>query len=167
MSESADDLSHHPSVTRVRHALAGLGVEGEFRILDAHARTAPLAAEQLGVPVGAIANSLLFAVEESGQSRPLLVLASGAHRVDTDKLAGELGVERIAKATPDFVRTHTGFAIGGVAPVGHPHPITTLVDVTLAQHQQIWAAGGHPRTVFATHYDELLRITAGGATEVN
>jgi prolyl-tRNA editing enzyme YbaK/EbsC (Cys-tRNA(Pro) deacylase) len=149
MSESADDLSHHPSVTRVRQALTGL------------------AAEQLGVPVGAIANSLLFAIEENGQLRPLLVLASGAHRVDTDKLAGELGVERIAKATPEFVRTHTGFAIGGVAPVGHLHPITTLVDVTLARHPRVWAAGGHPRTVFATHYDELLRITAGRATEVN
>jgi prolyl-tRNA editing enzyme YbaK/EbsC (Cys-tRNA(Pro) deacylase) len=110
---------------------------------------------------------LLFAIEENGQLRPLLVLASGAHRVDTDKLAGELGVERIAKATPEFVRTHTGFAIGGVAPVGHLHPITTLVDVTLARHPRVWAAGGHPRTVFATHYDELLRITAGRATEVN
>ena len=97
---------------------------------------------------------------------PLLVLTSGAHRVDEPTVAGLLGVPRITRATPEFVRRHTGQAIGGVAPLGHPEPIGTLVDVELARHEQVWAAAGHPHTVFPTTYDELLRLTGGTPAEV-
>lgn len=137
-------------------------------ILDDHVRTAALAAQALGVTPAAIANSVVFkAVDSDGTDRPLLVMTSGAHRCNTDHLASVLAVDAVTKADPDYVRKHTGFAIGGVAPVGHPEPIQTLVDVTLANHPQVWAAAGHPRTVFPTHYDELLRITAGAPVEVN
>jgi prolyl-tRNA editing enzyme YbaK/EbsC (Cys-tRNA(Pro) deacylase) len=157
-------------VVRVRAALAAAGADaGAVVVLDDHARTAAAAAEQLGVTVAQIANSLVFAVPDDTAPegrRPLLVLTSGAHRVDTAKVAALLGVERLDRADPDFVRDTTGFAIGGVAPVGHARPIETLVDVDLARHEQVWAAAGHARTVFPTTFDELLRITAGRAAEV-
>jgi prolyl-tRNA editing enzyme YbaK/EbsC (Cys-tRNA(Pro) deacylase) len=94
------------------------------------------------------------------------VLTSGAHRVDTGKVAALLGVPRIARATPEFVREHTGQPIGGVAPIGHPAPIGTLVDVELARYERVWAAAGHPHAVFPTSYEELLRLTGGTAAEV-
>jgi prolyl-tRNA editing enzyme YbaK/EbsC (Cys-tRNA(Pro) deacylase) len=86
--------------------------------------------------------------------------------VDTLKVASVLGVTQVKRADADFVRKHTGMAIGGVAPVGHPHPLHTLVDVDLARHPVVWAAAGHPHTVFPTSYDELLRITGGQPAEV-
>ncbi len=163
-----DDILAHPSVRRVREVLDSLGVSGQTVVLDEHVRTAALAAAAVGVTPAAIANSVVFKVEEAdGRQRPLLVMTSGAHRCDTHRLAEVLAVAKVSKADPDFVRRHTGFVIGGVSPVGHPEPIQTLVDVTLASHLQIWAAAGHPRTVFPTHYDELLRITAGEPVEVN
>ena len=114
------------------------------------------------MPVGAIANSLLFDVGGA----PLLILTSGAHRVDEGKVATLLGVPGIARASADFVREHTGMPIGGVAPLGHPEPIGTLVDVELARYEQVWAAAGHPHAVFPTSYEELLRLTDGTAAEV-
>ena len=89
------------------------------------------------------------------------MLTSGAHRVDTAKVAALLGVGALRRATPEFVRAATGQAIGGVAPVGHPAPLRTLVDVALAGHEVVWAAGGVPHVVFPTTYEELLRITGG------
>jgi prolyl-tRNA editing enzyme YbaK/EbsC (Cys-tRNA(Pro) deacylase) len=157
-------VADHPSVARVRQALADLGAAGDVVVLDDHARTAAAAAEQLGVTVAQIANSLVFAVPDEsaeGGRRPLLVLTSGAHRVDTAKVAALIGAPRLDRADADFVRERTGFAIGGVAPVGHAAPLQTLVDDALAAHDQVWAAAGHPRTVFATTFDELVRITGG------
>lgn len=141
----------------VAAALRSAGVAGDLRTLDASARTAALAAEQLGVSVGAIANSLIFVADGS----PLLVMTSGAHRVDTRLVANALGIGSISRADADFVRQHTGQSIGGVAPVGHPTRIQTLVDAALEAYPQIWAAGGHPSVVFPTTFDELLNITAG------
>lgn len=141
----------------VAAALAEAGLTCQIRTLESTAKTAALAAEQLGVAVGAIANSLVF--EADGE--PLLIMTSGAHRVDTALVARQLGMTKIGRADPDFVRTHTGQTIGGVAPVGHPSPIRTVVDVALAAFPQLWAAGGHPHTVFPLDYDELVRITAG------
>jgi prolyl-tRNA editing enzyme YbaK/EbsC (Cys-tRNA(Pro) deacylase) len=170
MSSTSAGVSDHPSVARVRAALAAAGADADgVVVLDDHARTAAAAAEQLGVTVAQIANSLVFAVPDdaaAGGRRPLLVLTSGAHRVDTAKVAALLGVARLDRADPDFVREATGFAIGGVAPVGHLTPIETLVDVDLARHDRVWAAAGHARTVFPTTFDELLRITGGRSAEV-
>jgi prolyl-tRNA editing enzyme YbaK/EbsC (Cys-tRNA(Pro) deacylase) len=96
----------------------------------------------------------------------VLVIASGGHRVDTDRLSQVLGGATISKANADDVRAATGFAIGGVAPVGHPEPVRTVIDIALAQYDEVWAAGGHPHYVFPTSYDELLRITGGEAAKV-
>jgi prolyl-tRNA editing enzyme YbaK/EbsC (Cys-tRNA(Pro) deacylase) len=152
----------HPAVVRVTARLAELGVTGEVRVLDDSAPTAPAAAKQLGVEVAQIANSLVF----NADGRPLLVMSSGGHRVDTTKVAALIGANSVDRATADFVRMHTGFAIGGVAPVGHPEPLPTLVDTALAAHDQVWAAAGHPHTVFPTTYDELLRMTGGTPADV-
>ena len=157
-----DSEPEHPRVAEVARLLRAAGAAGTVHHLPDSARTAAAAAAQLGVPVGAIANSLVFDVD----GNPLLVMTSGAHRVDETQVAALLGVPRIGRATPEFVRRHTGQAIGGVAPIGHPDPIGTLVDVELARYAQVWAAAGHPRTVFPTTYDELLRLTAGTAAEV-
>src|SRR5919202_3420427 len=170
MSQSSAAVADHPSVTRVRAALQAAGAHGDrVIVLDEHARTAAAAAEQLGVTVAQIANSLVFAVPDAlvaAGRRPLLVLTSGAHRVDTAKVAALVGVPRLERADPDFVRASTGFAIGGVAPVGHLAPIETVVDVALSAHDQVWAAAGHARTVFPTTFDELVRLTGGTAAEV-
>ena len=157
----------HPRVAEVARLLAEAGAPGELRVLPADVRTAAAAAAALGVPVGAIANSLVFVVGEL----PLLILTSGAHRVDERAVADLLGVERITPAPADFVRRHTGQASGGqhfgdVAPIGHPEPIGTLVDVELARYETVWAAAGHPAAVFSTSYDELLRLTEGTPAEV-
>lgn len=152
----------HPRVADVERLLRAAGATGAVRHLPESARTAGAAAAGLGVEVGAIANSLVF--DAGGE--PLLILTSGGHRVDEARVAEFLGVPAITRATPEFVRRHTGQAIGGVAPVGHPEPIGTLVDVELARFDQVWAAAGHPHTVFPTSYDELLRLTDGTPAEV-
>ena len=164
----ADTLPRMPepmeqqSVIHVRTTLQRLGATGEVRQLDDSARTAKEAADALGIEVGQIASSLIFLADGA----PVLVIASGGHRVDTEQLSKVLDGSVITKANADDVRAATGFAIGGVAPVGHPEPLRTIVDVALAQYDVVWAAGGHPHYVFPTSYDELLRITAGEAAEV-
>ncbi len=146
----------HPNVAVVADALAAAGATGSVRELDDSARTAAEAAATLGCPVGAIANSLIFMAD----TEPVLILTSGAHRVDTAHVATLLGVRKLARATPEQVRAATGQPIGGVAPVGHPAPVRTLLDTDLQQYDVIWAAGGTPRSVFPTTYGELLRICA-------
>lgn len=155
----------HPAVARVRATLHALGAEraaAQVRVLDGQARTARAAAEQIGCAVGAIANSLVLVAD----GEPVLVLTSGAHRLDTTQVAALLGASSVALADPATVRAVTGTAIGGVAPVGHPAPLRTLVDVDLQRHATVWAAAGHPHAVFPTTYDELLRITGGTPAEV-
>ena len=156
------ERTEQQSVIKVREALARLGAQGEVRALDDSARTAAEAAAALGIEVGQIANSLIFMAD----GEPVLVMASGGRRVDTMQLAAILEVNLIEKATADQVRAATGFAIGGVAPVGFPEPLRTIVDIALSRYDVVWAAGGHPHYVFPTSYDELLRITAGEAAEV-
>ncbi len=153
--------AEHPSISRFREELARLGGTGEVVILPDSVHTAALAAQALGCEVGAIANSLLF----DGDGSPVLVLTSGAHRVDTAKVATEVGVSRLRRATPEFVREHTGQVIGGVSPIGHPRPVPTFLDGWLQRHDVVWAAAGHPAAVFSTSHDELLRLT--GATPVD
>jgi prolyl-tRNA editing enzyme YbaK/EbsC (Cys-tRNA(Pro) deacylase) len=158
---SADQLSDHPSISRFREEHRRRGGTGEIVILPDSVHTAALAAEALGCEVGAIANSLLFDAE----GEPVLILTSGAHRVDTAKVAERIGVARLRRAAPEFVRRHTGQVIGGVSPVGHPAPVPTYLDPWLQRYDVVWAAAGHPAAVFSTSYDELLRMT--GATSVD
>ena len=151
----------HPAVDRVRLALNAQGIDPEIRWFDDATTTAVAAAAALGIEVGAIANSLVFTLDGD----PLLVLTSGAHRVDTAWLGERLGGS-IGRASTDLVREATGQVIGGVAPVGHPSPIRTLVDEDLAGYPVVWAAAGHAHTVFPTSFAELLRLTGGVATPV-
>lgn len=169
MSESnVDNAPEHPSIARFRDALTGLGGEGRIVVLPDSVHTAALAAEALGCEVGAIANSLLFAAaREDGTDEPILVLTSGAHRVDVDKAAGQIGVTALRRAKPDFVKESTGQVIGGVSPIAHPAPIRTFLDPTLRQYPVIWAAAGHPAAVFSTSYDELAALTGATEIEVN
>jgi prolyl-tRNA editing enzyme YbaK/EbsC (Cys-tRNA(Pro) deacylase) len=151
----------HPAVARFRAELDRRGGTGRVVVLPDSVHTAALAAEALGCEVGAIANSLLFDADGS----PVLVLTSGAHRVDTAKVAATIGVPALHRAKPDFVRQHTGQVIGGVSPFAHPAPVPTYVDPWLRHYPEIWAAAGHPAAVFSTTYDELVAMT--GATEVD
>jgi prolyl-tRNA editing enzyme YbaK/EbsC (Cys-tRNA(Pro) deacylase) len=168
MSAHPNVQPDHPNVRAVQDALLGTdardgsGRPSEVRLLPEAVHTAAAAAAALGIEVGQIANSLIF----DADGEPLLVLTSGAHRVDTAKVAAGLGVGKLKRATPDFVRTHTGQVIGGVAPLGHPKPLRTLVDTALGRYGEIWAAGGVPQAVFPTTYAELVRITAGSPAEV-
>ena len=146
----------------MRAALAALDVNGQIRVLPDSTRTAAHAATALGCEVGAIASSLVF----DADGDPVLVITSGAHRVDTAKVSADHGLPPLRRADPDFVRAHTGQSIGGVAPVGHPAPVRSLVDRWLDRHDTVWAAGGHPHAVFPTTYDELVRITGGTPTDV-
>jgi prolyl-tRNA editing enzyme YbaK/EbsC (Cys-tRNA(Pro) deacylase) len=148
--------------TKFAAVLRDLGVLGEVRELPESAPTAASAAAQLGCEVGAIANSLVF----SADGAPLLVMTSGAHRVDTGRVAALTGVSAVQRADARSVRTWTGQPIGGVGPVGHPSPIRTLVDTWLEKYDVIWAAAGHPHTVFPTSYAELIRITSGTPADV-
>jgi prolyl-tRNA editing enzyme YbaK/EbsC (Cys-tRNA(Pro) deacylase) len=151
------------SSRRVHDALVARGVETTIVYLDRAARTSAEAAAAVGCRVDQIAKSLVFRLSASG--RPLLVIASGANRVDEARVAALVG-ESLGKADADFVRAHTGFAIGGVAPVAHPEALTTLIDEHLMIWDRIWAAAGHPHTVFPLTPQDLLRITDGRVVAV-
>lgn len=155
----------HASAERVAAALRAAGADsaadGVQELADS-ARTALEAAQALGVPVGAIVKSLVFAAD----GKPVLVLASGDHQVDTAKVAAVLGVATVKRADADLVREATGFPIGGVAPVGHPTPLTTVIDEHLGDFEVVWAAAGTPHAVFPTSYGELVRVSAGTPAQV-
>ena len=147
-----------PAVVRVRRALEEAGFEADIVELPGAARTAKAAAEFLGCDVAQIANSLVFRGAQSVDA--ILVMSSGARRVDLHRLAQLVG-EPVLKADAEFVRAATGFAIGGVAPVGHSGGVRAFVEKSLAAHGEIWAAAGHPNTVFRLNYADLLRLTKG------
>jgi prolyl-tRNA editing enzyme YbaK/EbsC (Cys-tRNA(Pro) deacylase) len=155
--------TEHPSITRFRDAHARRGGTGDVVILPDSVSTAARAAEALGCEVGAIANSLLF----DAAGTPVLVLTSGAHRVDTTAVAQRVGVAALERATPDFVREHTGQVIGGFSPIGHPTPVATYLDSWLRRHDVVWAAAGHPAAVFSTTYDELATLTGAVTIDVD
>lgn len=155
----------HPAVAKVTAALGEAGLHAAaagVRVLPAEVRTAAQAAEALGVPVGAIANSLVFRGRTAdGVEVAVLALTSGAHRAEEFRLAELAGVAEVGKADAAFVREHTGQPIGGVAPVGHPERLVTLVDTALRGYSEVWAAAGHPKSVFPTTFDELVTLTGG------
>ncbi|MDQ0923594.1 prolyl-tRNA editing enzyme YbaK/EbsC (Cys-tRNA(Pro) deacylase) [Pseudarthrobacter sp. W1I19] len=142
-------------VSRVRCALVRSGVGDTVRTFPAGVPTAAAAAEALECDLAAITNSLVFDLNGA----PLLILASGAARVDTPLVAGHLGEGRIRRASPEFVLRHTGQAVGGVAPVGHPQKIRTLLDVSLQEHKLLWAGAGDHNSMFSITYNELRSIT--------
>jgi prolyl-tRNA editing enzyme YbaK/EbsC (Cys-tRNA(Pro) deacylase) len=156
----------HRNVDLVTTALAEGGADpariARMTVLPDAVTTAASAAAALGVEVGQIANSLVF----DADGEPLLVVTSGAHRVDTGKVAALVGAQKVRRASPEFVRAATGQAIGGVAPVGHPAPLHTLVDRALQQYDEIWAAGGIPHAVYPTTCAELVKVTGGQPADV-
>lgn len=151
----------HPNTSRVVAALRAAGCSADVVELTEPARTAAEAAALLGVSVGQIANSLVFTAD----GVPILVMTSGANRVDTAALGSRLGAS-VERADADTVRAATGFPIGGVAPVGFPAPLRVLVDRDLLGYEAIWAAAGTPHTVFPTTGAELVRVTGGEPVQV-
>jgi Cys-tRNA(Pro) deacylase len=151
------------SVGRVRAALVAAGLPAEIKEFDASTRTAADAAAAIGCTQAQIAKSLVFRATTS--NRAVLVIASGSNRVDEKKLGLLIG-EKIGKADADFVRAETGFAIGGVAPIGHTGPVAVLIDADLAQYPEIWAAAGAPNAVFRLTPADLVRVTEGRVAEV-
>ncbi len=143
-------------------ALRAAGATGAIHTFDQPVPTARAAADTLGCSVAAIANSLIF---DSGGT-PILVIASGAARVDPKLIATALDVPPLRRASAEFVLTHTGQVVGGVCPVGHPQPIRTVVDVSLAEHEQVWAGAGDEHSMVATTFAELVAITGGTAMQV-
>jgi prolyl-tRNA editing enzyme YbaK/EbsC (Cys-tRNA(Pro) deacylase) len=146
-----------PAAQRVQALLRDAGSDCTVEMMATTARSSAEAAAAIGCTVAQIAKSLVF---RSAGGRAVLVIASGTNRVDEQKVAAALG-ENIGKANADFVRDRTGYAIGGVAPVGHPPGIRIFIDADLAKYDAIWAAAGHPHAVFRLTPDELLRLTHG------
>lgn len=157
------NLEVHPKVAQVQAALHAGGVDVTVRQIDTPTPTALAAAEYLGCEVGAIVKSLVFMADGS----PILVLTSGAHSVDTGRLAERIGVAAITRATPDGVLAATGQVIGGVAPVGHPAPVRTFLDVALRGYDEVWAAAGIAASLFPISYPDLLRVTGAAEVEVD
>src|SRR6478609_10724640 len=147
-------------VANVKRVLTALGAQDTVTVFDSTVPTAAAAADVLGCDVAAITNSLVFDVEGA----PLLILASGSAKVDVRKVAAQLGTGKIRRATPEFVLAHTGQEVGGVAPVGHPEKIRTLLDESLSAHRVLWAGAGDHNSMFSISYADLHRIT--GAEEM-
>ena len=163
--------TEHASVKRVRRELESHGIATEIRHLSETARTAVDAANVLAVEVGQIASSIVFKVDTEQGERPLLVVTSGRHRVDTSMVASALGVPKLGRADADFVRLWSGFAIGGVSPVGWLHDgevfqPQTIIDAALRDYEVVWGACGHTHVVCSLDFESLLKITSGTALAV-
>ena len=152
-----DGVLEKAAVKRVINALLEHGCAGEIKVLSDSARTAAEAAAALGIEVGQIASSLIFKLPDGS---PLLVITSGRHRVDTDLVAKNLGIEKLGRVDADYVKEKSGFSIGGVAPIGWVSPATILIDQALNDYEVVWAAAGHPHAVYPTSFAELLAITS-------
>jgi prolyl-tRNA editing enzyme YbaK/EbsC (Cys-tRNA(Pro) deacylase) len=152
-----DGVLEKAAVKRVAAALEEHGCAGQIKVLSDSARTAAEAAAALGIEVGQIASSLIFKLPDGS---PLLVITSGRHRVDTDLVAQNLGIEKLGRVDADYVKELSGFSIGGVAPIGWVSPATILIDQALNDYEVVWAAAGHPHAVYPTSFAELLAITS-------
>jgi prolyl-tRNA editing enzyme YbaK/EbsC (Cys-tRNA(Pro) deacylase) len=152
-----DGVLEKVAVKRVIAALQEHGCNGQIKVLSDSARTAAEAASALGIEVGQIASSLIFKLPDGS---PLLVITSGRHRVDTELVASNLGIEKLGRVDADYVKEQSGFSIGGVAPIGWVSPATILIDQALNDYEVVWAAAGHPHAVYPTSFAELLVITS-------
>jgi prolyl-tRNA editing enzyme YbaK/EbsC (Cys-tRNA(Pro) deacylase) len=151
-----ENVLQNPSVQRVSAKLKELGIKGEVHVLSDSARTAQEAADALGLLVGQVASSIVFKLDDES---PLLVITSGRHRVDTKLVAEKLGVAKLHRVDADYVKEKSGFSIGGVSPVGWVNPATILIDEALNDYEVVWAAAGHPHSVYPTTYAELIKCT--------
>ena len=151
-----ENVLQNPSVQRVSAKLKELGIEGEVHVLSDSARTAQEAADALGILVGQVASSIVFKLDDES---PLLVITSGRHRVDTKLVAEKLGIAKLHRVDADYVKEKSGFSIGGVSPVGWVNPATILIDEALNDYEVVWAAAGHPHSVYPTTFAELVAAT--------
>ena len=152
----------HPNAAHVAETLISRAYHGFFVTQSEATHTAAEAAAAVGVEVGAITKSLVFLLDDD----PVLLLVSGAHQVNL-KATGERLEGKLTRAPLEMAKSATGQPIGGVAPLGHPTNLPTYIDTALEQYPELWAAAGHPNTVFRTTYSELLRITAGLAVDMD
>jgi prolyl-tRNA editing enzyme YbaK/EbsC (Cys-tRNA(Pro) deacylase) len=150
-------------VQRVAAALESLGHPHRPQMLDDAARTAQQAADALGIAVGQIAKSIIF--RRKSDDAAVLVVTSGDRRVDEKKVEAHVG-SKIGRADAEFVKSRTGFSIGGVSPVAHATPPVTLIDQDLLRFDVVWAAAGHPHGVFALHPSDLQRLTGAPVVDV-
>lgn len=153
-----------PSAQKVQDALIAQGYTNQVVEFGESTRTSAEAAAAVGCSVGQIAKSLIFTGKQSRQA--ILIIASGANRVDEKRVAAHIG-ERLERADPEFVREATGFAIGGIPPLGHAAPLLTYIDQDLLQYHDIWAAAGHPHAVFRLTPTELVAMTGGKIIQVH
>ena len=157
-----DGVLEKAAVKRFIEAKNSLGLQGAVTVLSDSARTAQDAASALGIEVGQIASSLVFRLPDGS---PLLIITSGRHRVDTDLVAKNLGIEELGRADADYVKSVSGYSVGGVSPLGWiSKPEIILVDEALNDYDVVWAASGHPHAVFPTSHAELSHAT--GATSI-
>jgi len=155
--------ARHPTALRIASLLHAAGIDTRVVEFEQPTRTSAEAAEAIGCSVAEIAKSIVFRGRDSGQA--VVVVASGDNRVSERKVAAALG-ERLARADADFVRTATGYVIGGVAPIGHAQPVRLLLDEDLRRFHMVWAAGGTPHAVFALTPDQLAGLTGAGWADV-
>ena len=158
-----DGVLEKAAVKRVAQALIDHKMSGQIKVLNDSARSAAEAASALGIEVGQIASSILFKLPDDS---PLLVITSGRHRVDTELVALQLGVASLGRVDADYVKERSGFSIGGVSPIGWLNPATIIIDEALNDYEIVWAAAGHPHTVFPTTFKELLEKTSASALKV-
>jgi len=151
-----DGVLEKAAVKRFIEAKNSLGLKGEVTVLSDSARTAQDAASALGIEVGQIASSLVFKLPDDS---PLLIITSGRHRVDTDLVAKNLGIEKLGRADADYVKSVSGYSVGGVAPLGWLTKATILIDEALSDYEVVWAAAGHPHAVYPSTYTELITCT--------
>ena len=152
-----DGVLEKLAVKRVVAAKEKFGISGQIKVLTETAKSAAEAAAGLGIEVGQIASSIIFKLPNNS---PLLVITSGRHRVDTELVAGNLGIEKLERVDADYVKVNSGFSIGGVSPLGWiSKPEIILIDEALNDYEVVWAAAGHPHAVYPTTYAELIQCT--------
>jgi prolyl-tRNA editing enzyme YbaK/EbsC (Cys-tRNA(Pro) deacylase) len=156
-------IFENSSVQRVQSLMKELGMKGEVTALADSARTAKEAADALGIEVGQVASSIVFKLDDDS---PLLVITSGRHKVNTELVAQNLSQSKLHRVDADYVKEKSGFSIGGVSPIGWVSSATILIDVALNDYDVIWAAAGHPHSVFPTTYAELIACTGATAMVV-
>ena len=159
-----DGVLEKSAVRRVKQALISNGLSTEITVLTESARSAAEAASALGIEVGQIASSIIFKLSDQ---KPLLVITSGRHRVDTELVADKLGIDKLDRVDADYVKENSGFSIGGVAPIGWTNPpAIVIIDEALSEYEVVWAAAGHPHAVFPSSFSELKSMANATALVV-